>query len=298
MRGRLCSVIAIVVVATAVAGARQDPMSAAAVRARLIAYLSGYEQALGQLIATEDLTQWPIRSGLGEFIGANAQTYRDVTRAHRLVSDVAFVPLPGNAGWLGFRDVRRVKNKEVSRRGPSLTELLATPTDDARARARALLLASARHNLGAPRTINLPSLPLELLHERNEARFVIDQSEPDRMNDCASLRIHLVETVTPTLIQRPEGGNMPSQVTAWVEPASGALCRAEVRTRDAQLGAGGVDAVVHVDFTYDPALDLRVPSKMYEEFLYPPRSVGVGEATYSNYRRFTTSARVLPPDRD
>ena len=73
-------------------------------------------------------------------------------------------------------------NKPVRRKGPSLEDLLKATSDDARERAMVLLLESARHNLGAPRTINLPSLPLELLHLRNQARFVIDdhQQRPRR----------------------------------------------------------------------------------------------------------------------
>jgi hypothetical protein len=293
MRTRLGVTTAMATLAVLSAAASQDPLDAAAVRNRLHAYLVAYQDDLGQFVATEELTQWPMRHA--QPIGPNSglvagQGYRDNSNAHRLVSEVAFVPLPGNAGWLGYRDVRRVQNKDVARRGPSLAALLQAPTADALDRARTLLMASAQHNLGAPRTINLPSLPLELLHPRNQARFRIDQSERDRVGDCNQvLRLTLAEATTPTLIQRPEGGDMPSRVTAWVEPVSGALCRAEVRTRDARLGASLVDAVVRVDFAYDDFLDLRLPSRMYEEFLYPPRDRGEGEAVYSNYRRLRTS---------
>ena len=99
-----------------------------------------------------------------------------------------------------------------------------------------LLLESARHNLGAPRTINLPSLPLELLHRRNEGRFAIETSDREKVGDCQAVRLGLAETARPTIIQRPEGGDMPTHVTAWVEPDSGRLCRAQVRMRDGRLG--------------------------------------------------------------
>lgn len=253
------------------------------VRSRMHAYLTAYEPRLSALVADEHFEQWPLDNFM---TGLVPGTYkRDVFRLRILDSEVAFVSLPANAGWLGFRDVQRVKGKPVARRSRSLAELLVLETADARDRALALLLESARHNLGAPRTINLPSLPLELLHLRNQARFVIDRATRDRVGDCDALRLDLVETVTPTLIQRPQGGNMPSRVAAWVEIPTGRLCKAEVRTRDAQLGVSKFEAVVAVDFEHDATLDLTVPKRLREVFLMPPRGAGEGEATYSNYRR-------------
>lgn len=262
---------------------RAQEVDPEAVRSRMHAYLTAYEPRLSALVADEHFEQWPLDNFM---TGLVPGTYkRDVFRLRILDSEVAFVSLPANAGWLGFRDVQRVKGKPVARRSRSLAELLVLETADARDRALALLLESARHNLGAPRTINLPSLPLELLHLRNQARFVIDRATRDRVGDCDALRLDLVETVTPTLIQRPQGGNMPSRVAAWVEIPTGRLCKAEVRTRDAQLGVSKFEAVVAVDFEHDATLDLTVPKRLREVFLMPPRGAGEGEATYSNYRR-------------
>lgn len=278
--------VAVAIALAAPAGRAQD-IDPHAVRARLHAYLTAYEPQLSALVADEHFEQWPLDNLL---TGLTPGTYkRDTFRLRILDSEVAFVSLPANAGWLGFRDVLRVKNKPVKRRSRPLAELLVLETADARDRALALLLESASHNLGAPRTINLPSLPLELLHLRNQARFVVDRATRDRVNDCDALRLDLVETVTPTLIQRPEGGNMPSRVAAWVEILTGRLCKAEVRTRDAQLGVSKFEAVVTVDFGHDETLDLTVPTRLREVFLVPPRGAGEGEATYSNYRRVVRS---------
>jgi hypothetical protein len=294
---RLLLVTALAVLGTATLPARQgiDPST---VRARMHDYLVGYEKELSTLVAEERLQQWPIRiggAGAAMINGVmNSQDIRDTSRVRSLVSEVAFVPLPGNVGWLGYRDVVRIGGRPVRRKGPSLVDLLKAQTDDSQERAMTLLLESARHNLGAARTINLPSLPLELLHTRNQARFVISAHEMDRTDHCHAMRLMLEETVTPTLIQNPKGGNMPSRLFAWVDPENGRLCRAEVRTHDAQHGSRPIEAVVRVEFAREPALDVWVPEKMYEEFLYPPRGRGEGEATYTNYRRFTTSARIVP----
>lgn len=254
-------------------------------------YLTGYESQLGEVVAVERMTQ---RAGVMQFGDPNA-TSRNLPRT--LESDVAFVGLPGGAGWLGYRDVLRVNGRPTRRAGPSLSALLSLQNGDATDRARALLFAGAVHNLGAPRTINLPSLPLEFLHPRNAGRLTLSASQPadTTRGACRGRQLDLVETLRPTLIQRPLGGDMPSRVSAWVEPESGRLCRAEVRTRDASAGDGGFEAVVAVDFSHDAAVDLTVPTRMREEFFVAPLGRGTSEATYGSYRRFRTSARMLPP---
>jgi hypothetical protein len=54
---------------------------------------------------------------------------------------------------------------------------------------------------------------------------------------------------------------------------------------------------VAVEFEHDRAVNLTVPTRLDEVFFAPPHGQGTGEAAYSNYRRFTTSGRVLPPGR-
>ena len=286
--------VALLVIAVVLPGAARQVAAPVEVRARLLGYLDTYEADLATVIAEERMLQWPLRDR-ASLSNTSGTVLRDTTRVRVLDSDVAFVPLPANAGWLGYRDVRRIGGKAVRRKGPTLEELLKASSDDARERAMVLLLESARHNLGAPRTINLPSLPLELLHRRNEARFAIETSDRERVGDCQAVRLGLAETARPTIIQRPEGGDMPTHVTAWVEPESGRLCRAQVRMRDGRLGVPDFTASVSVEFTRHEALGLTVPSRMDEVFFIPQRSAGESEATYSNYRRFTTSGRLIPP---
>lgn len=289
----LLTVIAMLAAAALLPASRVS--QAEAVRGRLHEYLTRYQIEIGTLVAEERLQQWPMKQRLLNNGAITPDLVRDVSRIKVLESEVAFVSLPGNAGWLGYRDVRRVGARAVRRKGPSLEDLLRATSDDAHERAMLLLLESARHNLGAPRTINLPSLPLELLHQRHQARYVIETSGSDRLADCQALRLDLVETARPTVIQRPEGGDMPTRISAWAEPETGRLCRAEVRIRDARLGVPDFTAMVTVEFAHNPSLDLTVPTRMKEVFFIPQRSRGEGEATYANYRRFTTSGRLVPP---
>ena len=95
--------------------------------------------------------------------------------------------------------------------------------------------------------------------------------------------------------QRPEGGDMKSSVMAWVEADTGRLIRAQVKTRDARIGMLPFDAMVWVDFRPDEKLGLLVPFEMKEEFYAGRFREGTGTARYSKYRRFQTTARIIPP---
>jgi hypothetical protein len=52
--------------------------------------------------------------------------------------------------------------------------------------------------------------------------------------------------------------------------------------------------MVRVEFAQHDLLEMMVPTRMEEVFFDPPRGRGEGEATYANYRRFTTGAHVVP----
>lgn len=94
------------------------------VRSRMHAYLTAYEPRLSALVADEHFEQWPLDNFM---TGLVPGTYkRDVFRLRILDSEVAFVSLPANAGWLGFRDVQRVKGKPVARRSRCCSKAPAT----------------------------------------------------------------------------------------------------------------------------------------------------------------------------
>jgi hypothetical protein len=87
---------------------------------------------------------------------------------------------------------------------------------------------------------------------------------------------------------------MPSVIRAWVDPKSGALLRAEVRTFEA-AATRELSSSIRVEFDRDAKLEMLVPVEMNESFTVPPPNSGLGAATYRNFRRFQTSARIVPP---
>jgi hypothetical protein len=261
-----------------------------AIRDRLDAYLIAYEPRLSTLIADEQLLQ---RDGAAR--DADFRNRSGTSENRRIISEVAFIGLPGDAGWLGFRRVTTVNGKTVKDRGTPLSALLTEGASDDYDQARLLLADSARHNLGSPRTTNLPNLPLEFLHPRNRHRLHHRVSGVERIRGVQTTRLIFEEHSTPTIITRPDGGDMSSLITAWVETTTGQLLRAEVKTRDARIGVLPFDNVIWVDFRPDEKLGLLVPYEMTETFFAGRFREGTGTAKYTNYRQFTTGARVITP---
>jgi hypothetical protein len=259
-----------------------------AIRDRLDKYLIEYEPQLSTLVAEERFSQ---RDAPSERAAVNVAP----DSVHRsIVSEVAFISLPGKAGWLGFRRVLRVNNKEVKDKGTPLATLLADGGSDDFDQARLLLADSASTNLGMPRTTNLPNLPLEFLHPRNRHRLHHRVDGREKIRGIETTRMVFEEHSTPTIIQRPEGGDMPSLVTAWIETSTGRLIRAQVKTRDARIGVLPFDNRILVDFRQDEKLGLLVPYEMQEDFFAGRFREGTGTARYSNYRQFKTAARIVP----
>jgi hypothetical protein len=280
----------LLVAAAAVAAlAGTQVTDADAIRDRLDNYLIEYEPQLSSVVADERMTQRD-----GALRSANQQT-AEATKNREIISEVAFIGLPGNAGWLGFRRVVKVNGRTLPDAGPSLAVILSDGAKDDYDQARLLLDQSAEHNLGFPRTTNLPNLPLEFLHPRNRHRLHHRVDGMEKLRGINTARMVFEEHSTPTIIQRPDGGEMRSLVSAWVEPETGRLLRAQVKTRDARIGVLPYDNLIWVDFRMDDKLGMLVPVEMKEDFFAGRFRDGTGTARYTNYRQFKTAARVIPP---
>ena len=92
------------------------------------------------------------------------------------------------------------------------------------------------------------------------------------------------ELGNPTIIRTRDRRDVPARGRAWVEPGSGRILRAEASVEPGL----GVTGTIDVTFEVDERMGFAVPSKMSERYTNRNLvSVSTGEATYSNYRRFT-----------
>jgi hypothetical protein len=265
-----------VLLVSIVLAAAGQPADVDVVLERLDAYLERYESELSAVVADEELIQ-----------ETDGRLTRRLNR--RLHSEMAFLRLPGDLEWMGFRSVRSVDGQPLTGVKP-LAELLASTGADAVAQATLLVNEGAKYNLGNPRTINMPNLPLELLSLRYRHRYEIAHRGGARVRDHTVDEIELREIAGTPIIDN-EGRQMQSRVRAWVDRASGALWRAEVELR--VPGDSRHPAWLRVDFAEDQGLKIMVPVTMRERFNWMA-DTGTSLATYTNFRRFQTSARIVP----
>ena len=255
-------------------GALQQAPSLETTLSAVFSYVVTYETRLGDFIADEAMEQNRLDSsavGVGRGI-----SWR------RWKSEVAFTRLPGGGSWLGYRNVLVVDGTPVGN-NDRLQNLLARGPDEKK-RAVDLAYASARFNLGMARTTNMPTLPLEFLHPRHRNRLTYQLHGIERVNGRLLRRLSFEEQVRPTLIRDPDGADVWSWGSVWIEESTSRIFEAEVRSDESSL---------RVSFAAQPGLDILVPVRMRETFPFHTGR-GTGNARYSDFRRFATAARIVP----
>ncbi len=260
--------------ALCIASAQAD--DAGRVLERLDGYLQKYEGELSTVVADEELIQ-----------ETDGRLMRKQTQW--LHSEMAFIRLPGDREWLGFRSVRIVNGKPLTGVKP-LADLLASTSADTLQQTSLLVNESAKYNLGNPRTINMPNLPLELLSRKYRHRYQVSRHGRSRARDRAVEEIELSE-IGETPIIYNEGPRMHSTVRAWIDAETGTLWRAEVTLK--APGDRRNPTWLRIDFARDAVLNVVVPVTMRERFNWVA-DTGTSVATYTNFRRFQTSARIVP----
>lgn len=245
------------------------------VLARAGAIVARYSDELPRLVATETLVQaltpQPDKAGMAT--------------SRQWVAEFAWVKLPSEADPIGFRDVIEVDGQAVGPGGRRLVELLHGSDRASWSQARAILHEGARHNLApGSRNFNLPTVVLFFLLPERQARF----SWKRRTETSAPVwELEFRERSRPTLIRRGDGGAIFSRGRVWVEAATGS-----VRRTDLALQFDRVDYTLTTRFERVPALDMVLPSHLDERYASPDQVV-TGTATYTNYRRFQTGARLI-----
>lgn len=253
--------------------AQTDPLLAQ-VLARMHAYLRDYAKHLPAMIATEKYEQ---RAGSG------------VRRQRRMLeSDFGLIQVPGDAEWLGFREVRTVNGHAVPDSARRLADLFANPSPVAVQQARRIAVESARFNIGPIfRTINDPTIVLELLDPRHAARMRFTKQGEETIRGRRTWVVKFQEVQSPTVIRTRDLQNQPANGRAWIEPDTGRILRVEATIQPA-MGPGNLFGTIDVAFAHNEQLGYAVPVKMTER--YTNMNLGVvssGEAIYGNYRRFS-----------
>jgi hypothetical protein len=279
-------IVALLLGATCHAGAAGPRLKD--VLARVERYLTSYEAQLATLVAEEHYEQWIVDGPTG------AESSR-----RALTSDFGFLRLPGRSEWLGLRDTFIVDGRQVPERQGRLDRLLAEGPAGQPDLARRIVDENARYNLGiVARTINVPMLALDLLGPRNLWRVSARKRGEEDIDGRKAWTIAFEEHERPTLVRTPRGQSRPAHGSFAVDPADGAILRTEIA-----FDRGGDDSPetrIVVRYRRDDAVDMLVPVEMQE--LYRTAETGSTDelhalATYTNFRQFRSSARIIPSPR-
>jgi hypothetical protein len=211
---------------------------------------------------------------------------------------VAFLRLPGGSTWYGVRDVRKVDGKTVveADNAVRLQELVKQLDSQTLREAAKIILKSAEHNLGGWRTVNMPTVPLEILHPTRHVQLMFKVGGTDRIGGTRTTRLDFEEFDEPTIISSTEGAPMFIKGSAWLEADSGRLWRVSMTITPQVRGGRRLPQFqnrMRVDYIPHAELGMMVPKELSENF-WMPSGRGEGRARYSNFRQFATSARVIP----
>ena len=246
---------------------------------RLDAYLAAYESTLATLVAEEHYTQTV----------ESSSSARGGRRTRTLISDYALARSPGGHAWTGFRDTFEVDGGPVRDRANRLQALMAEGSAESARQALRISRDNARYNLGedvVARTINVPTVPLDFVHPRHRSRLSFEQRGEEMVDGVRASVLAFRERDRPTILRTPDGKDRRGRGAVWVDPANGEVLRTDLSWD------GRPDGYIVVHYRRDDGIGALVPETMLEEYR-GARGVVTGKATYTNYRRFQTAARVI-----
>lgn len=265
-----------------------DEPSLKTVLARAAAYAADYHHQFTVLVAEEHYVQRvdAVRPAMPDIPSPLPRRQERLLKSdYILLHDFA-----GANSWIGVREVLEVDGQPVTTDRERLRAILEDTTQSLVSRIRALADQQAKYNLGdLYRTINVPTLPLEFLLPDRQPRFRFKHKGSTTVHDRFVWIVSYEERDRPTIIRTPEGRDITSSGSFWIDPANGAVIRSELRT--GQLPGRPLSTIILVSYTHNDRFDMLLPDDMNE--LYLTRGTRIeGHATYSNYRRWEAEVRI------
>jgi hypothetical protein len=257
--------------------------------ARASAYVERYKNDFALVISDEDYVQ--------RVSGPRAS--REAERERRTRAEMLFMWLSDEHAWLTVRNVQSVDGRAVADGQLRFNQILSEIGDDPASRVRRLRRLrdeTARYNLGSiVRNINFPTLALQFLETDMRPRFLFLLAGPDRIDGVPVWRVSYHERRRPTFIQGEAGAPRPASGAVWIAEADGAVLRSKLHLAVTKTQTS---VAVTVDYRHDAKLQMWVPARMEESYVDGSRGRFAEKiecvAAYSNFRRFETSARIVP----
>lgn len=218
-------------------------------------------------------------------------------KERRTHADMLFLWVPQERVWLTVRNVLTVDGQTVAQSEGRLDEALHASGADRLTRLRGIINDNAKFNVGAfKRNFNYPTLALSFVDPDVQPRFRFSLAGRERAAGVDAWKVNYEERRSPTVIHG-DGVDLKSRGSIWVARESGVVVRTLLELTISNRRTGGL-ATVTVDYQHNATLAMWVPAQMRETYTEMLGSAvyenAGGEATYSNFRRFETSARIVP----
>ena len=255
-------------------------------------YVERFENEFALVVGDEDLQQR---------IGVRPAGLLPPDKVRRTRSEVVFLWLPHEQMWLTARNVRTLNGRDVPGAEATLQGVLSD--ENARvARMLRLRSESAKYNFGPiRRNFNDPTLALQFAGARLQPRFSWAVEEREVLDSAQTWRVRYTERERPSFIKRGLQ-DLPAKGHVWIEAFTGAIHKTRLEVTDAEVK---VHATIETTFGRDERLAVLVPRRMDENYEQEEQHVFRGSsrsdwgepirgiATYSNFRRFETSGRLI-----
>jgi hypothetical protein len=297
----------------AAAPAAAQPPALADLLAQVGKYVRGYQHDFTTIISDETYVQ---HERYAERVSGKDR----VSSAERTMrSEMVFLWMPEEREWLAVRNVLAVDRKPVADSRARLDQWLAS-TPGAVGRLRNLRDESARFNIGRLiRNTSDPTLALKVVDPAYQARFTFTLTGGESINGIAVHKLTFTEVPQSPTMVTVDDHDVTANGAIWVT-GSGIVMRTRLELDDPKTL---IDVAMTVSYARDPKLGGWVPSQMDESYTQRENNLDAENAlktatggrlngqklqvrtsfdetitctaTYSNYRRFETSGRVLPP---
>ena len=220
----------------------------------------------------------------------------------RLRSELLFLRPEAGESWVAVRNVLSYADDgepaiEVPNSRDRLTRALSVGRSDGRTALRRLADESALFNIGElARNFNTPTLALQFLDDAHRDRFRFRFDGAEQISGEDLWRLAYQEREHPTMIQANfRDTELVGRI--WIRASDGAIVRTRLElTAKPRAAFSGLHTVITVEYATDEKLNRLVPATMQEDYLESGGGHRVtGNAVYSNYRVFETSARVVSP---
>jgi len=237
-----------------------------------------------------------------------ATLQRGLARSHasrKMTSEMSFMWMPDEMAWISIRNVLRLDGSPVADSRTRIEAAITNHDPSRMSQLRRLRDEGARFNIGQiGHNFSDPMLGLHVIDPAVQPRFTFTPAGTERIGGVDTVHLTFVEHGSPTLIRRgTDYQDLPSHGDVWIHAADGVVVQTRLITLDKKFNTR---ATITVRLARGAKLERWLPQRMDEEYVGEGVSLGRGSgspaafveriecvATYTNYRRFETSGRVL-----